>query len=416
MSIKTLAALAAAVLAATPLAAQESIAAGETVAGTLEEGDRQMEDGALYDAYVIRGRPGETVVVRMRSDDFDTWLHWGREQGGQWVDEEENDDAGDGTDSRLTVRLGGDGRYELRAAGFDEEEQGAYALSVTAVTGEVRAGRLRVGQTVQGELSDGDYEGENGVEDHYVIQGAPGSQITVYAESDDFDTYLEFGAWRDGELDVAAQDDDEGEGTNSEMIAEFGDDGVHHVVVRSFSGEESGAYTLRVVEGAVSENWNDDGEGDEGDYDEDSEDSDAEEHDHEDSDSGDEEHDYDGEDFVGMGGSVLPIEAGETVEGTLDDEDPRTGEGHFYQDFSYQADEGERLTIRAASGEIDPYVFIGAAGGEDLEALGEDDDGGPGTDSELTFTIPEIGEYVIRVAAATPGQTGAFTLEVQSTR
>lgn len=415
MPIKTLAALAA-LLAAAPLAAQTSIAPGQTVTGTLEEGDAQTEDGALYDAYVIRGRPGDRVVVRMRSGDFDTYLHWGRELDGEWVDEEENDDAGEGTDSRLVLRLGGDGEYELRAAAFEEDEEGEYELQVTSIAGEVQASRLRVGQTVRGELGDGDYEGEGGLEDHYRIEGAPGSQITVYAESDDFDTYLEFGTWSNGELDGTAGDDDGGQGTNSEMVAEFGVDGVHHVVVRSFSGDESGPYTLRVVEGAVSDEWDDDGD------DGDGEDYDEEDHDHDvdvdvdmDVDE-DADVDADDSDVSGMGWTIVPIEAGETVEGTLDDQDPRTGEGHFYQDFTYQADEGERLTIRAASEVVDPYVFIGAAGGEDLFALGEDDDGGPGTDSELTFTVPESGEYVIRIATAMPGQAGAFTLEVRSTR
>jgi hypothetical protein len=219
-------------------------------------------------------------------------------------------------------------------------------------------------------------------------------------------------------------------------------------VVRSFSGDENGAYTLRVVEGAVSDEWDDDGDDGDGedddDEDYDDEDYDEEDYDHdvdvdvdvdmdvdvdvdvdEDMDVDADEYDSDvmmvdtvliTEDFSGMGWTIVPIEAGETVEGTLDDDDPRTGEGHLYQDFAYQADEGEQLTIRAASGDVDPYVFIGAAGGEDLFALGEDDDGGPGTDSELTFTVPEAGEYVIRVAAAMPDQTGAFTLEVRSTR
>jgi hypothetical protein len=431
MPIKTLAALTA-LLAAAPLAAQTPIAPGQTVTGTLEEGDAQTEDGALYDAYVIRGRPGDRVVVRMRSADFDTYLHWGRERGGEWMDEEENDDAGEGTDSRLVLRLGGDGEYELRAAAFEEDEEGEYELQVTSIAGEVQASRLRVGQTVRGELGDSDYEGEAGLEDHYRIEGAPGSQITVYAESDDFDTYLEFGTWGGGELDMTSDDDDGGQGTNSEMVAEFGDDGVHHVVVRSFSGDEAGAYTLRVVEGAVSDEWDDDGD------DGDGEDYDEEDHDHDedidedidvdvDVDVSVHADDYEGdvmadtvmgtpEDFSGMGWTIVPIEAGETVEGTLDDRDPRTGEGHFYQDFTYQADEGERLTIRAASDDIDPYVFIGTGSYEEMEALGEDDDGGPGTNSELTFTVPEIGEYVIRIATAIPGQIGAFTLEVRSTR
>jgi hypothetical protein len=398
---------------ASPAAAQTPITPGQTVTGTLEEGDRQMEDGAFYDAYVIRGRPGETVLVRMRSDDFDTYLHWGSERGGEWVEEQENDDAGDGTDSRLVVRLGGDGEYELRAAGFDEDEEGDYELQVTAM-GEVRPSRLRVGQTVEGRLDESDYAGEEGFEDHYAIQGSPGSQITVYAESEDFDTYLVFGAWRGGELEVTAEDDDGGQETNSEMLAEFGDDGVHHVVVRSFDGEETGTYTLRVVEGAVSDEWDDNAEGDE-DY--------EDEHDHgEDEDWEDEEAEDEDEDWDPASVEVstdtvtiIPVFADEPLEDVLGDDDSQDEDGAYYQQFIYQARAGERLAIGVASDELDAYVAIGRGWDDEFRPLAENDLGGSGGDARLEFMVPRDGVYTVHVSAS-PGETGAFVLTVRSTR
>jgi hypothetical protein len=402
MSFKTLALLTA-VFAAAPLAAQTPIGAGQTVTGTLEEGDRQMEDGALYDAYVIRGRPGETLLVRMTSEDFDTYLHWGSDGGGDWTEEDGNDDFGDGTDSRLVVHLTDEGEYELRAAGFDEDEQGAYELRVTAM-GQPSTGRITVGQTIRAELDESDYEGPDGLEDHYVIRGAPGAQVTVFAQSDDFDTYLEFGSWRDGQLDVSEEDDDGGQGTNSEMLAEFGDEGVYHVVVRSFDGEETGAYTLRVAEGAVSENWDDDAE----DYDD-----------------GDEEgfvtdtvitSATTDPDFSGMGYTIVPVRAGEPVEDVLDDDDPQDEDGAYYQQFTYQARAGERLTFSVTSDEMDTYVAIGRGIYDGFEAMDEDDDSGGDLNAELTWTVPEDGEYTVHVSTAAPGQTGAFVLRVRSTR
>jgi 3'-phosphoadenosine 5'-phosphosulfate sulfotransferase len=405
MSSRTLILTLAAAFAAAPLAAQHPVAAGEIVAGTLDDNDPQMEDGAYYEAYVLRGRPGEALLVRMRSQDFDTYLHWGRGSGDDWDEEAANDDAGDGTDSRLVVRLDGSGEYQLRAAGFDADAVGEYSVWVTAVNGEVHASPLRVGQTVQGELSDGDYESENGVEDHYVVQGAPGAQITVYAESDDFDTYLEFGTWAGGVLDAIAEDDDGAEGTNSEMVAEFGDGGEHHVVVRSFSGDETGAYTLRVVQGAVQDEWDDDGDGD------------------------DEWVETDtivttttytdtltGGDFSGMGYTIVPVRAGESVEDALDEDDPQDEDGGYYQQFTYQARAGERLTITVSSDEMDSYVMVGTGMYDDFQALAEDDDSGGDLDAELGWTAPESGEYTIQVSTAVPGQTGPFVLRVRSGR
>lgn len=404
MPIKTLATLAA-LAAAAPLAAQTPLHAGETVTGTLQEGDRQMEeDGAYYDAYLIRGRPGETLLVRMTSDDFDTRLHWGRGDGADWEEEAQNDDSGDGTDSRLVVRLGRDGEYQLRAAGFDEDASGEYVLRVTAMRAPA-PGRIRVGQTIQGELNENDYEGQNGYEDHYAIAGARGSQVTIFAESDELDTYLEFGPVRDGQVDATASDDDGGRGTNSELVAEFAGNGVHHVVVRSFSGEEMGAYTLRVLEGSASENWNDDEPDDEGWVDEDSAVADTIWEEVEDD-----------ADFSGIGHTIVPVRAGEAMEGELNEGDAQDGDGIYYEQFTYQGRAGERLTISVASEDTDTFVRIGTGRYDQFETLAEDDDSGGGLNAELRYTLPRAGEYVIQVSTAAPGQSGPFVLHVRSGR
>ena len=416
MSLKTLA-LVAAALAAAPLTAQPTIGTGERVVGTLQEGDRQMEeDGAYYDAYVIRGRPGETLLVRMTSDDFDTYLHWGRGDGDDWEEEAQNDDSGDGTDSRLVVRLGQDGEYQLRAAGFDEDETGEYALWVMAMSAPT-PGRIRVGETIQGELNENDHEGENGFEDHYVITGAPGTQITIFAESDELDTFLEFGPVRDGLVDASASDDDGGRGTNSEVVAEFAENGVHHVVVRSFSGEEMGAYTLRVVEGSASENWNDDEPDDEEWVDEDSDDDSDDADDESDDDSEDDSDDDSRDEGVAAGRlEVFSIRAGESQEEELDENDAQDADGIYYQQFTHQARAGERLTISATSEEMDTFLRIGTGTRDQFETLAEDDDGGGELNAELSYTVPRAGEYVIQVSTAAPGQTGPYVLIVRSGR
>lgn len=427
MSLKTLALAVAAALAAAPLTAQ-TIGAGETVTGTLDESDRQMEeDGAYYDAYAIRGRPGETLLVRMTSDDFDTYLHWGRGDGDDWEEEAENDDSGDATDSRLVVRLGQGGEYHLRAAGFDEDEVGEYALRVMAM-GAPTPGRIRLGETIQGELDENDHEGENGYEDHYVVAGTPGSQITIFAQSDELDTYLEFGPIRDGLVDPTASDDDGGRGTNSEVVAEFAGNGDHHVVVRSFSGEEMGAYTLRVVQGSASENWNDDDEPDDEEWIEDdsavadtiweeSEDPDDDSDEDSDEDSDDDSDDDSDEAGVAAGRyEIFSIGAGESVEGELDEDDAQDADGIHYQQFTYQARAGERLTISATSEETDTFVRIGTGSYNQFETLAEDDDSGGELNAELSYTVPRAGEYVIQVSTAAPGQTGPFVLHVRSGR
>ncbi|HEX6911402.1 MAG TPA: hypothetical protein VF142_13440, partial [Longimicrobium sp.] len=257
--------IAAASLAALPLAAQTPLRVGQTVTGTLESGDATLEDGEYFDAYVIRGRPGERVLVRMRSGDFDTYLRWGYEAEGDWVEEASNDDSGEGTDSRLVVTLGGEGEYELRASAFGEGDEGAYELQVSQAA-TVVPGRIRVGQSVEGEISEGDMEGEDGFEDHYVFTARAGDVVTVFAESDEVDTYVVLGREADGGFQEIGSDDDGGVGTNSQLVAELGEAGEYHVVVRSFMGDETGPYTLRLEEGAAAPVEDDDEAYEEGDF------------------------------------------------------------------------------------------------------------------------------------------------------
>lgn len=394
MPFKTLA-LVLAALAAAPLAAQTRIGAGETVTGTLGEGDLRMEDGAPYDTYILRGRPGETLMVRMTSADVDTYLHWGYRDGPSWVEQAGNDDHGDGTDSRLVIHLmeGGDFEYELRAAAFDAEEEGEYQLQVSVLADPV-AQRIRPGETIRGVLQEGDYEGGGGFEDHYLVRGSRRDVFTFFAESDDFDTYLEFGHWRDGELDILADDDDGGRDNNSMLVAEMGREPVYHLVVRSFSGDEAGAYTLRMVEGAVARN----------------------------DDEGGLEEEHDAEVIADSAATddpaytLVPILAGEPVIDALREGSPRLHDGSYFMDFTCQARAGERLTITLSADDIDPYLALGTGTAGEFVLLREDDDGGGGWDAQIVHRVTEAGAYTIRVASANPNLTGPFRFLVRSGR
>jgi hypothetical protein len=385
--------LVAASLAAAPVSAQTPLRVGQTVTGTLESGDARMED-VYFDAYVIRGRPGERVVVRMVSDDFDTYLRWGNEQDGEWEDQNSDDDGGEGTDSRLVVTLGEEGQYELHAAGFGEDAVGAYTLSVSepvAATPE----RIRLGQTVEGEITESDAEGEYGFEDHYVLTGRQGDVVTIFVDSDEIDTYLSFGVWEDGAYREMAEDDDAGVGTNAQLVVELEESGEYRLIVRSFLGEDMGPYTLRVQEGAAE-------------FPQDEEDFDEEEMD---------EELFEESEFTYEGSVIGPVQAGREVNGTLgegadEDEEELV---QYYHDYTYRAAAGERLTIRVSSDEIDSYVAIGTGAGDDFAALAEDDDSGELLNARLEHEVEDAGEYIIRVTSAFPDR-GSYVLLVERER
>ena len=282
----------------------------------------------------------------------------------------------------------------LRAGAFTEGAEGAYVLQLSAPLSP-SAGRIRVGETVQGELVEGDYEGDNGFEDHFVLTGRAGEVVTLFAAAGDFDTYVAAGTWSDGALQESGSDDDSGEGTNSQLVVEM-DGREVYVIVRSFSGESGGPYTLRVEPGAAEPVEEDEGEGDfEGEGDE-----------------------YVEEDFQRSGSFVGPLRAGAEAQGTLGDGAAADDEAlvMYYRDYSYRAAAGERISIRVRSEEVDSYVSIGRGQGDEFEALGEDDDGGDGLDSLLEFEAPEAGTYTIRVSAAIPGQAGPFVVRVEGGR
>jgi hypothetical protein len=240
--------LALAAPAALPLCAQTPISVGQTIRGTLDAADPQHEKyGQPYEAYVIRGRPGERVVVEMRSEDFDAFLRWGRRTADGWEEVRADDGGGiEGHDARLIVALGAEGEHELRALGFSWDDEGAYELQVTLLA-EVPADTIRIGQTVRGELADGDFQGNPSMEDHYLVSGPPGSVATLTADSDEMDTMLAWGRWENWALTELGGDDGSAPGHASRIVVRFPDDGTYHVVVRTRSVYDR--YTLRMEAG-----------------------------------------------------------------------------------------------------------------------------------------------------------------------
>lgn len=107
---------------------------GETVNGELQEGDPELDDGRLFDAYAYTGRAGERLRIDLRSEDFDAYVVIGRMVDGEFQEIDSNDDAedGEGLDSALEIELPEDGRYVIHATSFSAGSTGAYELSVSA--------------------------------------------------------------------------------------------------------------------------------------------------------------------------------------------------------------------------------------------------------------------------------------------
>jgi hypothetical protein len=110
--------------------------------------------------------------------------------------------------------------------------------------------------------------------------------------------------------------------------------------------------------------------------------------------------------------SVDQIRADETRSGTLTASHPTLDDGSYYQDWIYQGRAGERIRVDLRSSDFDAFLLVLNASRD--EELARNDDGGSGTDARVEVTLPATGPYVIVANSYVEGETGAYSLSVES--
>lgn len=360
--------------AAAPAAAQGTIQPGQRVTGQLTASDPTLNDGSHYDVWRFRGQAAHRYRVTMRSDDFDAYLAVGVRAGEACEGCETNDDGAGGSDALVEFTGSADGTYEIRANSYDADRTGGYELTLEdegvvqePEEPEATGTPIALGETVQGELARGDEKAGGSYVDTYTYRGRAGETITITLGSEEFDTEIEMGQVDGGECRDMDGDDNGGEGTNSLLTVTFPDDGAYHIHVRSAGHGETGAYTLRVERGAET---------------------------------------------PAVEIPPSPIAPDETVQGRLSARDARAPDGAFSDVWLYRGQVGETITVVMRSDDFDAYLYLGRMAGGEWVELASDDDGAGGTDSEITVTLPQNGEYLIRASSLMQGETGAYTLRV----
>lgn len=351
---------------APPAPRPQTIRLGAEVQGELAQSDPEQDQGGSYDAYAFRARAGDRVAVSLASDAFDAVVRVGRAQrGGGFNELAMNDDApGGGLNSRLVFTAPEGGEYIIRATGLTSESAGAYTLKLEEGPEAAPTTPIAIGDTVRGELTAEDGVNDQGVRaDGYRFQARAGQRIVAALSSESFDTYLQLYREADGGLVSIAEDDDgAGEGTNSRLTATLEDGGTYVIEARAFS-EGFGAYVLTLTETAPPP-------------------------------------------------PATPLALGETVQGEITAEDPRTEDGKGYDAYGFSGQARQRVQIIVRSGDFDSFVEIGRPG-DDWTALASDDDGlGEGLDSRLNFTLPEDGDYVIRAMPLAPDGAGLYSIQL----
>jgi hypothetical protein len=224
------------------------IAAGVPETGTLARGDRKM-DNSYMDTWTYHGRRGETIVVTVRSEDFDTFVTLGEYEGGACRGMDGNDNGGGGTDSRITTQLPNDGAFHIHVRSAGQGETGTYTVLVERVTDREAAVPpmpISPGETLNERLwSTDSQEADGSYRDAWTFMGQVGETYVVTLRSGDFDTLLQVGRMSGDEWELLMTDDDgAGEGTDSQLTITLPMNGQYVIRAGAYAPNETGAYTL----------------------------------------------------------------------------------------------------------------------------------------------------------------------------
>lgn len=199
----------------------------------------------------VRLEAGRRYHLRAASDDFDTVLQLYR--SGQSEVVQQNDDSGDGLNSRISYAPIETGDYCLRVTGFGNGGTGNYTVTAELAPPLPQA-RSRPTRTIratqriyEGDLGGG--AGEDGSSGHdYAITLRAGEAVLIGAESEAFDPVVRVYRADDRGGEPIATDDDSGAGFNALLAFAPEEAGDYVVRVASFSTDRGGAYTLRITE------------------------------------------------------------------------------------------------------------------------------------------------------------------------
>ncbi|MBD2090539.1 trypsin-like peptidase domain-containing protein [Microcoleus sp. FACHB-1515] len=104
---------------------------------------------------------------------------------------------------------------------------------------------------------------------------------------------------------------------------------------------------------------------------------------------------------------------GQPISGTLSDRSSiLPADDSYFNAYSFDGQAGQQVLIEMSSSDFDAYLILI---GPDGESIGQDDDGGGGTNSRLIATLPASGRYTILANTYSAGETGDYSLRAATT-
>ncbi len=345
---------------------------GQTLSGSFDASDRLSRNrtGALADCYTFSGTLGDRVAIEMNSTEVDPYLFL-MNNVGRII--EFDDDGGEGLNAAIpssgTLILPASGTYVVEATSYSESAEGGYSLTLT-VAADIpqECSPIAYGQALDSELTRSDARSihRQSYGDCYTFSAAEGDRVAVILTAPDFDTYLYL---VDPAGRLLASNDDRLEDTNS-RIPESGsisltEGGVHTIEVASYDSDGSGSYALSLVRES---------------------------------------------DATALTCSAIGVDQVVTASLDLGDGSSRNRSGVRADCYTFSGEAGARLTIGLDSLDFDTYVYLMDKEGEIIES---NDDGGSGTDSRATVTLPFTGAYIIEATAWEDDGEGSYTLSLR---
>ena len=351
----------------------EAITGDGAYPGTWAPGCQSAVSDRGYAQYYTFEVTEQSQVTIDLTSSVDTYLYLREGDATSGTAQHEDDDGGDGTNSRITATLAA-GTYTVEATTYNAGETGAFTLIISGLgasapgTGECEQA-LPAGGTATGTWADGcDSQARDGrYARYYTFNVADESEVTFTLTSEDADTYLNLWSGSSRTGTPVAFDDDSPDTSRSEIRTSL-QPGSYAIEATTYGPGETGSFTL-TVEG------------------------------------------IDGTTAPTTGECEQELPASGTATGTwaAGCESSVSARGHARY-YTLTLEEQSPVTIDLTSS-VDTYLYLRSGDATSGDALHEDDDGGDGTNSRITATL-SAGSYTIEATTYSAGATGNFTLTV----
>lgn len=360
-----------------PMPAPVTIALGKPVNGVMDATTPRYEaddEEIVAKRYVVTMNQGKVYRVSLSAQE-NSGLDPKLAIGSVGLDDsfevlESDDDSGGGNNALLRFRPKETRAYVIEAQQLGKTG-GAYELIVDEASNERSPEppqTLQLGSVVSGELRDGGARllTSDALFKTYLVALRAGQKVVINmdkAEDANLDPKVEIGLLGSSAFEVAAEDDDGGEGLNAKLKFVAPSNGTYMIRATASESVNTGGFTIGIREVPPS------------------------------------------------GPPPFPMKAkfGETIKGSLGANDPMRNDSYFYDRYVFNGQVGETFEITANAESFD--IIIGARQIDRVDDdYASDDDSGGGTNSKLLYTVTTSGQQVIRVTSVEDSVSGDYSL------